>query len=259
MLFFIDESWQSTPDQQYKAGVLSAIALQSQDFNSISQQVRGLKQRWLGFQAADLELKGAKLLQRYYFRLEQRGVDSSQQLNLARGIFALCKTMGIKSFASITFEQSEIDLACANQNQLERPFFFLFERINQFMKESFPHLTAMIVFDDRGVATNERISKSVSNFFHKSSVGKTFDHILKVPFFAISTENIGIQITDLVGHVIGRRFTGDRSAHEFFELAKEMQFRGDEKMVNAEGKTFTLRGWKVVKPRSGALPDLVQE
>jgi hypothetical protein len=44
------------------------------------------------------------------------------------------KTLGVRLFASIVFSKEELDLSCTNVNQLERPFFFLFERIDLFMK-----------------------------------------------------------------------------------------------------------------------------
>ncbi|MBI5243204.1 MAG: DUF3800 domain-containing protein [Elusimicrobia bacterium] len=248
MLLFIDESWQQSDDRKYKAGVLAAVAIASQQFNEISTEVRGLKCKHLGFQADGLELKGNKIFQRYYFRLEKKGVPSNQ-LNLARSIYSVCETNGLKVFATLTFPEQELDLACANPNQLERPFFFLFERINQFMKESHPDAVAKLVFDDRGVSTNERISRSVSNFFHKSSTGKSFDRIMKVPLFAISRENVGIQIADLIAHVIGRRFTGDQQLTlDFFKRVKVLQYQSQELVGKTPGGSpGKLWGLKVIK------------
>lgn len=244
MLFFIDETWQQTQDGKHKAGVLSAAPINSKDFNELSVQVYNIKKKYLGFQGANLELKGHKLFQRFYFRLEQKGVKSDQ-LNAAREIFSLCDALGVKIFASVTFEKSELDLACANADQLERPFFYLFERINQFMKENYPDMVAKLIFDDRGAASNQRVSKSISNFFHKSHVGKSFDKILKVPFFAISSENVGIQIADLVAHIIGRRFTGDKKTTvEFFQKVKAMQFESRE-LRGPEGQT--VKGIKAIR------------
>lgn len=248
MLFFIDESWQLSADKNHKAGVLSAIPIPSDQFNRISQDVINLKRKYLGFEAGSLELKGHKIFARFYFRLEKKGIPSDQ-LNLARSIYSLCETNGLKVFATVTFPKQELDLACANPNQLERPFFFLFERINQFMKENHSGAVAKLVFDDRGVATNERISKSVSNFFHKSHAGRSFDGIMKVPLFAISSENVGIQIADLVGHIIGRRFTGDQDlTKDFFKRAKILQYQSQELVGKLpDGSPGKLWGIKVIK------------
>lgn len=253
MFFFIDESWQLSEDKRHKAGVLSAIPMRSRDFNGFSVDAYNVKKKHLGFQGAGLELKGHKLFQRFYFRLEKKGI-ASMQLNLARDLFSLCESRGIKAFATITFPEHEHDLACANPEQLERPFFYLFERINQFMLEEHPGFVATLVFDDRGVSTNQRISKSISNFFHKSQTGRTFEKILKVPFFAISSENVGIQIADLFGHIIGRRFTGDKEiTTEFFQRVKAMQYESREVVEKlSSGQEIKRRGIKVIKDKHAA-------
>ncbi|MBL7170754.1 MAG: hypothetical protein ISS46_02025 [Candidatus Omnitrophica bacterium] len=72
----------------------------------------------------------------------------------------------------------------------------------------------------------------------------SFDRILKTPFFGISTENIGIQISDMIGHIIGRRFTGDRLVQEFFNYTKEIQFESKKKI-----RMFSLKGIKVIKKK----------
>lgn len=247
MLFFIDESWQTTEDKKYKVGILSAIPLDSKEFNDHSEQIYKLKCKNLGWEAGNIEIKGNTLFKKYFFRLEKKGIISNQ-LSLARDIFNYIRKINFRIFASVVFEEKEIDLACANVNQLDRPFFFLFERVNQFMKEFYPDMFANLIFDDRGIETNKRISKSISNFFHKSSTGKSFDRIIKVPFFAISTESIGIQLADIIGHIIGRRFTGDKNIIEFFKYVKELEFKSKEyEGRDIFGNDMLLKGIKVVK------------
>jgi hypothetical protein len=129
MLFFMDESWQLTPDKKYKVGVLSALQIKSHDFNECSKDIYNLKIKHLWSRSGDIEIKGREILRNYLFGLEAKGIQS-KELNLARGIIDYMQTKGIRLFASVVFSIEEIDLACANVNQLERPFFFLFERID---------------------------------------------------------------------------------------------------------------------------------
>ena len=157
MLIFIDESWQSSESKPHeKVGVLSAIAIRSTDFNEYSRQIWNFKIKQLGPKCGDLEVKGKEIFKKYHFRLEWKGV-ASHQLNLARDILRYADTHGAKAFASVVLDQAEVDLSCADDKQLERPFFFLFERINLFMQENYPDLTASLVFDDRGITQNEKI------------------------------------------------------------------------------------------------------
>jgi hypothetical protein len=85
------------------------------------------------------------------------------------------------------------------------------------VKENYPGPMAKLIFDDRGIQFNKKLSKSVSNFFHKSSIGQQFNTIIKVPLFAISTENIGIQRADMVAHILGARFKGDKKTNRIFQ------------------------------------------
>ncbi len=246
MLFFIDESWQSTDNGRYKVGVLCAIPINDQDFNDYSRQIFGIKVKHLSPQGAKRELKGSAIFNRFKFKLEQDNIESTE-LNLAREIFSHAKNQNIKVFASVTFAKDEIDLACANENQIERPFYYLFERIDLFMKENYPTLIAKLIFDDRGTQTNQRISKSLSNFFHKCSIGRGFDTILKVPFFAISNENSGIQLADMIGHIIGRYHTGNKNTiKEFYDLIKQMEFVSNAKFKINPSTSLPRTGIKVI-------------
>ena len=247
MLFFLDESWQTTDDGKYKLGILAAVQIKSHDYNECSKQLYCLKAKHLGVPAGNKEIKGNGIFRNYLFELEAKGIVS-RELNLAREIFVYTKTLGVVCFASVVFAQKEIDLACANAVQLERPFFFLFERINLFMKENHPGLKAKLIFDDRGIQVNRAISKSVSNFFHKSHAGQTFDSIIKVPLFAISTESVGIQLADMVAYILGARFTGDKQKLEFFRKAKEIEYKSRTRF-SIDGRHYSLNGFKVIKEK----------
>ncbi len=247
MLFFLDESWQTTDNEKYKVGILAAVQIKSHDYNECSKQLYSLKSKHLGIAAGNKEIKGNGIFRNYLFDLEAKGI-ASRELSLARDIFAYMKTLGVVCFASVVFAQKEIDLACANAVQLERPFFFLFERIDLFMKENHPGLKAKLIFDDRGIQVNKAISKSVSNFFHKSHAGQAFDSIIKIPLFAISTESVGIQLTDMIAYILGARFTGNKQKFEFFRKAKELEYKS-RNLSYIDGKQYPLNGFKVIKEK----------
>jgi len=247
MLFFIDESWQWTRNKKYRVGVLSAAQIKSHDFNECSTQIISLKLKHLGYNSRDNELKGKELLKNYLFSLESKGIRTNG-LALVREVLDLAKSRSIHYFASVVFTEEEINLACADANQLERPFFYLFERIDLFMRENYPGVMAQLIFDDRGIRTNINLSKTISNFFHKSRAGQSFDKIIKVPFFAISAENVGIQLADIGAYILGARFTGDRKKEEFFRKIKDLEFIS-KSLVDVNGKMMPVRGIKVIKEK----------
>ena len=247
MLVFIDESWQEDQKRGERVGVLSAVMIPSALFNNFSQTVYQTKVSHLGHKAASLELKGRGVLGSYQFKLESSGVRSSQ-LALVRELLGLMGTLEVQVFASIVFSKQELALACTDANHLERPFFFLFERIALCMKERHPGLIAKVVFDDRGYETNQRISAAVSNFFHKSQAGQSFDTILKVPFFAISKENAGIQMADIVAYILGGKCTNSLRLSEFFLMTKKLEFKS-QSMRDVEGKKLPWLGFKFIKEK----------
>jgi hypothetical protein len=249
MLVFLDESWQATKDHKFKVGVLAAVAIKSLDFNKCSARIRELKIKHLGFQAGSVEIKGHHIFREYLFKLEKDKGIISRELSLARDILSYLTEIGGQIFASVVFAEKDIDLACADSKQLERPFFFLFERIDLFMKENHPGIMANLIFDDRHVRFNENLSESMSNFFHKCSVGKSFDNVIKVPFFAISNDNVGIQIADMVAYLVGSSYLGDSIRREFSNMIKGLRFTSRTK-VGKEGESkYTLFGIKVIKEK----------
>jgi hypothetical protein len=246
MLFFIDESWQLASNGVDRIGVLSVTPIKSQDFNECSKHIHSLKLNRLGYERASKEIKGKEFLSNYHFdELESKGI-ASNMLNLIRDVLDHMRVLGVCFFASIVSSPKEIDLACANVNQLERPFYFLFERIDLFMKEKYPDRKATLIFDDRGLKTNEKISKSVSNFLHKSRTGQSFDNIIKAPFFAISSENIGIQIADVAAYILGAEYTGNKKKIEFYKKIKELEFHSTT-LFDINGKMQPRLGFKVIK------------
>ena len=250
MLFFIDESWQSTKSKRFSVGVLAAVAIPEEVFNEFSINSYVLKRKCFGQAADDYEFKGSALFSRACFKLEKHG-KSCINLNLAREFMGLWSQNRFKVFASVIFAKDEIPLECSNENNLERPFFFLFERLDKYMRETAPQETGKLIFDDRSYGTNEKVSRAISNFFHKSYVGRSFDTILKAPLFTISSQNIGAQTADLAAYIIGRRFTGDKvMIPEFFQRVKAMEFESKESGTDLWGRQIALRGIKVVRGKA---------
>lgn len=251
MMFFIDESWQQTKSGRFSVGVLAAVAIPEEIFNEFSINAYILKRKCFGSAADAYEFKGTSLFSRAGFKLEKNG-KNCVNLNLAREILSLCEAKKFTIFASATFAAEEMPLECSNENNLERPFFFLVERLDKYMRENCPDKVGKLVFDDRGYFTNLKISKAVSNFFHKSYIGRSFDTILKAPLFCISNQNVGVQMSDLAAYIIGRRFTGDKTLiPEFFKKIKAMEFESSEaRGPDLWGRQFMLKGIKVIRERA---------
>ena len=79
-------------------------------------------------------------------------------------------------------------------------------------------------------------------------MGKSFDRIIKVPLFAISSENVGIQLADMAGHIIGRREIGDeKTVDEFWKRLKQIEYKSKAEISKDRGKKYYLFGFKVAR------------
>lgn len=123
---------------------------------------------------------------------------------------------------------------CANEDRLDTTFRALFERVDLYMREVFPHRFAKLIFDDRGHATNAKNGKAATNFLTRSSVGIGYDAIIKTPFFGVSkANNHGLQLADLVTTVLGIRFQGNEVIAPLWKKVHRMLYvtkLGEQKM-----------------------------
>jgi hypothetical protein len=78
------------------------------------------------------------------------------------------------------------------------------------------------VFDDRDYGINKKNAEAITNFLQRSSFGLAMDSILQTPFFAISqSQNVGLQLADLVTAVIGLRFSSHRPIEPHFAKLRQ--------------------------------------
>ena len=123
------------------------------------------------------------------------------------------------------------------------------------MEENYPGLMAKLIFDDRGIEVNRKISESVSNFFHKSHAGQSFERIIKVPCFAISKDNVGLQIADIVAYILGKEIMVGNQIKEFREKVKKLEFIS-RKLFDVGDRRYPIFGFKTIKDKEEEAGDL---
>ena len=69
-----------------------------------------------------------------------------------------------------------------------------------------------------------------------------------MPFFTISSENIGIQVADICAYILGARFTGNRKKIEFFKKIKGLEFIS-KTLIDVNGTKKPFCGIKVIKQK----------
>jgi hypothetical protein len=104
-----------------------------------------------------------------------------------------------------------------NVKALDKTFRYLFERVDMYMKIHRHHAMACLVFDDRDYGINQKNSEAITNFFQRSAYGLSMDSIIRTPFFAISqSQNVGLQLADVVTTVIGMRFQSNQDILPYY-------------------------------------------
>jgi hypothetical protein len=222
MLIFFDETFrQSLKHPQIPLGALCGIGIPEKELSIAADDIYRIKNRHMGIDfARNGEIKGKELFKNWVFRLMAKGVKS-KNVALAEDIIDYIVNRKLPVFGCVCFEKKLQRFQVEDVTALDKTFFFLFERIDTWMKINRPGDMACIIFDDRDYGINQKNSEAITNFFQRSSKGISFNSIVKTPFFAISqSQNVGLQLADLITTIIGLRFSSSPLINPYFSSLK---------------------------------------
>lgn len=225
MLVFFDETFRESRSG-HKLGALCGIAIPEEVYAKVATDIFSLKYSSFGEPfAKESELKGNVLLKPKNFR-EPMTSYARTSLEFVRDLLRYINRQKLVTLGVVCFDTSLRSFRCKDPHRLEVTYRSLFERLDGFMGREFPTRRAKIILDDVDYGMNLARSESVTNFFTRSGVGRGFDSIIRVPFFAVSqAQNIGLQLADLVTTVYGMRFEGRPEIAPFWTLLKESIYR----------------------------------
>lgn len=247
MLIFFDETFrESLSYQGATLGALCGIAIPEKQLYRVADDVFRLKLKHFGNDfARDGEIKGKDLLKNYVFKLAARGIES-RNLAFSKDLLLYLQAKRLHVFGCVCFEKGMQKFQCEDVRALDMTFRYVFERIDLFMKVKHPDRLAKLVFDDRDFGINRKNAEAITNFFQRSSLGLSFDSIVKTPFFAISqSQNVGLQLADFVTTVVGLRFSSHPEATPYFEMLKRCVFSYEE-------NGFWKSGLKVLRGKASS-------
>jgi hypothetical protein len=231
MLIFLDESFRSrssAPDR-LPFGALCGLGIPETDINRVSHEIFRLKMKHLGENyAREKEMKGTDLLKNFAFKM-RANYGHSKNLALVADLVRYIKKAKLPVFGTVCFETGGNEFKCTDVTALHRAFSHLFERIDMCMRIRDSHEMAQVVFDDRDHGTNSRNATTITNFFRRSKVGRKLDRIIDAPLFGISqSQNVGLQLADLVTTIIAMRFEEHPNGREFYKLLEPAIFHWEE-------------------------------
>jgi hypothetical protein len=228
VLVFLDESFRKHRDSGANLAVLAGVAIPesviAEFFDGIHQMRRPYHGKVL---PEDAELKGKFLLIRSVLdTLEETGTSS--KWSLCEDVLRFSLRRGVRVFGLVTFDPASATLVHQDERVLDPAFRKLFVRIDRYVKIEYPGVLAKLVFDSRQDKENERNSRAITRFLTRSTLGSSFDSILKVPLFGVSqAHNYGLQVADLVTTVIGLRFAGEQRIGPLWKIVQRMLYRMD--------------------------------
>jgi hypothetical protein len=230
MLVFIDESWQ-TNIAGNRVASLAAVAVPAEKHNELARRVFNMKKKHFGVaEMTEAELKGDKLFKKYAFRCRER-FGYSRNLSCVEDMFSLCRELGLLSFATITSNPKHMSLTTGTKRLLTTPYSYLMERIDRCMAERLPGRMANVLFDSRGLGTDEPLAVAFSNFLFRSPVGQQHTRILATPFFVVSRLTPGIQIADVFAYVAAQVLDGRPECQPYYQRLQDLQWVSNDRTM----------------------------
>jgi len=225
MLIFLDETFRTNVRTRKRFGVLCGVGIPEEALHEVANQIYRLKLPYFGEDyAKERELKGKELLKSYAFKMAAK-YGHSRNLELAREVLQFLHRQNVRIFGVVCFDESLRSFRCDDAKRMDITFRYLFERVDLYMKNEFPDRLAKLVFDDRDHETNANNATAITNFFLRSAVGRGYNSILRVPFFAVSqAQNVGLQLADVVTTVVGKEFEGDRRIQDHWRIVQSLVY-----------------------------------
>jgi len=226
-MIFFDESFRKHERTDVRFGVLMGVAIPEDVFARFQRDFYQICKPYFGTVLKEgHDVHGSDLLTNVTMRIQDEGGHSGHW-SLAEDILNYSARAGIKVFGVVCFKTDFQSFVCSDETNLDLTFKYLFERVDLFMKNEFPTRYAKLVFDDRGRSTNEKNGRAITSFFLKSTVGSSYDSLIKTPLYGVSkSHNYGLQLADLVTTVAGRKFQGDRRVQLLWEKVHQMLYIG---------------------------------
>ena len=220
-MIFLDESFRQNRRTNSSFGVLAGLSVAEDRYHQFQDDVYHIRLPYHGVVLKEEdELKGRELLGKATFKSrEMKGY--SYQWNLAEELIQYCARNHCKVFGVVCFRPQLQTFVCGDEYKLDMTFRGLFERIDRYMKHSFPGRHAKLIFDDRDPKTNNLNSRAITNFFTRHAIGIGYDGIFRTPLFAVSQgHNYGLQIADLITTIIALKFQGERRIQPLFNIVR---------------------------------------
>lgn len=218
MWCFVDESWQSGKTEE--VGVLASVFGPQSEFSELDRELFRLRRKYYGVEhAKDLrrELKGSDLFSNASFKYQKSGY--SKNLSLARELLEWTATREIKLVGITVYGNTRPPLLAPHSKLLTQPFRELCIRLLAYSAE---HKPSHLIFDQR-IGVQEEISIAVCHYLAGIHGPR---RMIPHPFIGVSNVWPGLQLADIVAHILGRYAIGDTRFDAWYRSISKLRMEG---------------------------------
>jgi len=240
MWCFFDESWilhAARPD--YRVGVFAGILTEEAYLAQLDRVLYAVRKKYYGKDHArdySRELHGNQLLSNSAFRIEQK-TGFSKNLSVVREILAyLLQTNShyLKVFASVVYG-GDPKLLCPDPRQIPHPYKIIIQNVSTAVADFDNSRRAITIYDQRVKAQNG-IAVAVKAFIQ----GRNIPHLHPVPYFGVSHASPALQVSDIITHIIAKRWAGHKHIYSFYEQVKNLQWT---KEIEGHLRHYGINTW----------------
>jgi hypothetical protein len=167
------------------------------------------------------ELKGATLLSNSSFRQREKW-GYSINLTIAREILEWVKSTSIRYAGISVYGNKKPPLLASDLKSLSAPFRELCIRLLSHIPAN---QNAQLIFDQR-LGAQEEISIAVHNYIAGIREGQR--RITPNPAIGVSNVWPGLQLADIVAHILGKYAIGDKKFDTWYNGIKSLQIEGTD-------------------------------
>lgn len=220
MWCFVDESWHEGKEEH--VGVLAAALGNESDFERLNRHLFRIRKKFYGEEhARDLtrELKGSALFSNNSFKHHDAGF--SKNVSGGQEVIEWMLKSKIRLVGICVYGDKKPPLLAPQHKQLAAPFRELCIRVIASVPAK---QRGQLIFDQR-LGAQEDISIAVHNYLAGIPDPK---RLVPHPMIGVSNVWPGLQLADLVAHILGRYSIGDDRFQSFYRKLTRVQMVGED-------------------------------
>lgn len=202
-VYLTDESGHPHPNDSTQNPVLLAVCIHEEDIKAITNGIYNLKDECFGKQD---EVKSSSLVRK-------ATIINNRTHNKAYvdGMVDLVSTFNTAIFTVIMDKTDQVIVT--PEHHLPRQYYLLMKKL-EYYSEKHKLGKCILIYDEVHEEADRKISDAITGFFFKTKLGRSFNHILEMPFFVSSAVTPAVQIADVFAGIVRHYYEERLDEHD---------------------------------------------